>query len=166
MKLTVTIECNSVNEFQWLARRLQPDENTATQAESRPAGGNGKAPDHSSAAKADLAKQAQDAIRKSEAAANAGTPVPAKKAPRKKADEPAPAPTQAPAADPTGELQALKDLVTTAARLAMRGEGDKKILDLLPAFRDATGLDFVMNATEAHIPALLQLAQAANLVTV
>jgi len=164
MKLTVTIECNSVNEFQWLARRLQPDENTATQAESRPAGGNGKAPDHSSAAKADLAKQAQEAARKSEAAASAGSEAPASKAPRKKADKPAPA--QAPAADLTEELQALKDLVTTAARLAMRGEGDKKILDLLPAFRDATGLDFVMNATEAHVPALRQLAEAASLATV
>lgn len=89
----------------------------------------------------DLAKQAEQAAQASQAAATAGT-------------------AQAPSNVPS--LETLKQAITVAARAAMKNEGPKAILDLLPAFRDATGLDFVMNAQEEHRPALFDLAMQAG----
>ena len=57
----------------------------------------------------------------------------------------------------------LKSLVTNAVRLAQKGEGSNKILDLLPGFKDTTGLTFVMNAEDKHRLALYDLIQAAGL---
>jgi hypothetical protein len=60
-------------------------------------------------------------------------------------------------------LEALQQAVVTAVRLAQKGEGPRKILDLLPAWKDATGLDFLMQATEAHRGALFDLARDAGI---
>ena len=60
-------------------------------------------------------------------------------------------------------LDAIMQAVTAAVRLAQRGEGPRKILELMPAFKDATGLDFVMQATEAHRGALFDLARNAGI---
>jgi hypothetical protein len=60
-------------------------------------------------------------------------------------------------------LDTLKAIVTNAVRLAQKGEGSKTILDLLPGFKDTTGLTFVMNAEDKHRPALYDLVQAAGL---
>jgi hypothetical protein len=60
-------------------------------------------------------------------------------------------------------LDTLKAVVTNAVRLAQKGEGSKTILDLLPAFKDITGLTFVMNAEDKHRAALYDLVQAAGL---
>ena len=60
-------------------------------------------------------------------------------------------------------LDTLKAVVTNAVRLAQKGEGSKTILDLLPAFKDTTGLTFVMNAEDKHRAALYDLVQAAGL---
>jgi hypothetical protein len=76
--------------------------------------------------------------------------------------EPTPAPPPPPPVD-LPPLDTLKSVVTAAVRLAQKGEGSKKILDLLPAFKDTTGLAFVMNATDEHRPALYDLVQAAGL---
>jgi hypothetical protein len=59
-------------------------------------------------------------------------------------------------------LDRLKEVITLAARAAMKNEGPKTVLDLLPAFRDATGLDFVMNAEEKHRQALYDFATQAG----
>ena len=100
------------------------------------------------------------------------TPEPAKRAraaraPRVSAPAPAPAPapTAAPPAPPVDlpPLDTLKAVVTAEVRLAQKGEGSKKILDLLPAFKDATGLTFVMNAEDRHRAALYDLCVAAGL---
>ena len=176
MKFTLTIEMNDRVEFDWVTAQLRkPDLKElkerveARVAASTPATtGNGAAPsggdpDPSTIAR-DLAEASNKAAAKSDAAATAGTPQPAKAKAAPKAKAAAAGTLVAPA--PDAELQKLKDVITNAARLAMRGEGDKSILNLLPAFREATGLDFVMNATADHIPALQQLAEAANLVTV
>jgi hypothetical protein len=77
-----------------------------------------------------------------------------------------PAPAAAlPAAPPVEypPLDTLKAVVTNHVRLAQKGEGSKKILDLLPAFKDATGLTFVMNAEDKHRAALYDLCVAAGL---
>jgi hypothetical protein len=76
---------------------------------------------------------------------------------------PAPAPAPAPPARELPALETLKAVITTAVRLAQKGEGSKKILELLPAFKDATGLDFVMNAEDRHRAALYDLVSAADL---
>jgi hypothetical protein len=60
-------------------------------------------------------------------------------------------------------LDTLKAIVTNAVRLAQKGEGSKTILDLLPQFKDTTGLTFVMNAEDKHRAALYDLVQAAGL---
>lgn len=73
-----------------------------------------------------------------------------------------PAATEAPARE-LPALDTLKSVVTTAVRLAQKGEGSKKILELLPAFKDTTGLDFVMNAEDKHRAALYDLVSAADL---
>jgi hypothetical protein len=100
------------------------------------------------------------------------TPEPAKRArapraPRVSAVPPpeAPAPAAAPAPPPADlpPLDTLKSVVTAAVRLAQKGEGSKAILDLLPGFKDATGLQFVMNAEDKHRAALYDLVQAAGL---
>ena len=79
---------------------------------------------------------------------------------------PEPAPTPPAPAPPARELPALetlKSVITTAVRLAQKGEGSKKILELLPAFKDTTGLDFVMNAEDRHRGPLYDLVLAADL---
>ena len=81
--------------------------------------------------------------------------------------EPAPEPEpelepEAPARDlPTVEV--LKAIVTQAVRLAQKKEGPAKILELLPEFKKATGLGFVMEAEEKHRAALADLIDAAGL---
>jgi hypothetical protein len=64
---------------------------------------------------------------------------------------------------PMPTLDALKALVTQAVRGAQKKEGPGKILELLPAFKAKTGLDFVMNAKEEHRPALNALVVEAGL---
>jgi hypothetical protein len=79
---------------------------------------------------------------------------------------PAPAPPEPAAPPPPVDLpplDTLKAVITSAVRLAQKGEGSKKILDLLPAFKDTTGLAFVMNAEDKHRVALYDLVQAAGL---
>jgi hypothetical protein len=101
-------------------------------------------------------------------------PEPAKRAraaraPRVSAVPPPAAPAPAAAAPPPPPpvdlppLDTLKSVVTAAVRLAQKGEGSKAILDLLPGFKDATGLAFVMNAEDKHRAALYDLVQAAGL---
>jgi hypothetical protein len=71
------------------------------------------------------------------------------------------------ATDPDGAnlptLDVLKHAITTAVRLAQKGEGDPKILSHLPAFKTKTGLDFVMHATDDHRAALFELATKAGI---
>ena len=92
---------------------------------------------------------------------------PAKRARAARAPRVSPAPSQAalPAAPPVDlpPLDTLKAVVTSAVRLAQKGEGSNKILDLLPGFKDTTGLTFVMNAEDKHRGALYDLIQAAGL---
>jgi len=76
---------------------------------------------------------------------------------------PAPAVAPAPPVDDPPPLNTLVSVVTTGVRLAQKGEGSKKILDLLPGFKDATGLTFVMNAEDKHRTALYDLCVAAGL---
>lgn len=76
---------------------------------------------------------------------------------------PLPAPPPPPPPPDLPPLDALKAVVTAAVRLAQKGEGSRKIIDLLPGFKDATGLDFVMNAEDKHRGALYDLVQAAGL---
>jgi hypothetical protein len=59
----------------------------------------------------------------------------------------------------------LKQAVIAAILLARKGEGPdpKRILDHAAAFRDATGLKFIMNVTEAHRAALFDLVQNAGI---
>ena len=94
-------------------------------------------------------------------------PRPESRAPRARVSapepEPAPAPAPAPPARDLPALETLKSVVTTAVRLAQKGEGSKKILELLPAFKDTTGLDFVMNAEDKHRAPLYDLVLAADL---
>jgi hypothetical protein len=62
-------------------------------------------------------------------------------------------------------FDALKQAVIAAVLLARKGEGPdpKRILDHAAAFRDATGLNFLMEATEAHHAALFDLVQNAGI---
>ena len=62
-------------------------------------------------------------------------------------------------------FDALKQAVIAAVLLARKGEGSdpKRILDHAAAFRDATGLKFLMEATEAHHAALFDLVQNAGI---
>ena len=97
----------------------------------------------------------------------------AARAPRVSAAPPPAAPPLAPTAPPAPPpppppsnlppLNTLVSVVTTGVRLAQKGEGSKKILDLLPGFKDATGLTFVMNAEDKHRAALYDLCVAAGL---
>jgi hypothetical protein len=59
----------------------------------------------------------------------------------------------------------LKQAVIAAVLLARKGEGPdpKRILDHAAAFRDATGLKFIMNVTAAHHAALFDLVQNAGI---
>jgi hypothetical protein len=120
-----------------------------------------------------LSDEEYDAKHDQAPAAPEAAPEPAPKARKPRAARaaapepaPAPAPEPAPPAPPARELPALdtlKSVVTTAVRLAQKGEGSKKILELLPAFKDTTGLDFVMNAEDKHRAALYDLVSAADL---
>jgi hypothetical protein len=60
-------------------------------------------------------------------------------------------------------LDAIMQALIPAVRLAQKGEGPRKILDLLPAFKDSSGLDFVMQATEEHREALFDLVLNAGI---
>ena len=155
MKFHVSIECESLKDFEWLAARLRregtaaaPTEETATNSPERPNG---------------------EAAATAAAPAEKGRGRPKKEAakPAAAAAAPAQALEQAAAATATAQsipqLADLKSTITAAARKAMKKEGPTTILDLLPAFRDATGLDFVMNATEDHRMALYELAVAAGI---
>jgi hypothetical protein len=174
MKFTVTITCESIGEWDWLSQRLRPDSTAHVDlafgshgelvAPGRSNGGQRPEPQPEQQAP-DTQAQAQ-----ADPKPKRGRPAKPAPAPDPKLPEPeqAPAPEPAPtvnalvAANDAARLQFLKDAITTTARAAMNGKGDKKILDLLPAFREATGLDFVMNAREEHIPALVQLAEQAG----
>jgi hypothetical protein len=94
----------------------------------------------------------------------------------KKATRAKPSATKAPPPEPEPEiepedatpidmppLEVLKQTVTVAVRAAQKNGGPKKILELLPDFKAETGLDFVMNSTEAHRAALYGLVKAAGL---
>ena len=94
-------------------------------------------------------------------------------APAPKVPEPQPPVAQAPAtaipvaqaAAPERELpslEALKAVVTAAVRAAQKKEGPTTILDLLPAFKTRTKLDFVMNSQEQHRQALYDLVTQAG----
>ena len=93
-------------------------------------------------------------------------PTPPEPAPSVPEPQP-PVAAQAPAAPaPERELpslDALKALVTAAVRAAQKKEGPTTILDLLPAFKAKTKLDFVMNAKDEHRQALADLIEGAGL---
>ena len=156
MKFHVSIECESLKDFEWLAARLRregtaaaaPTEETATNSPERP---NGEATAAVAAAPAEKGRGRP----KKEAAKPAAAAAPAQALEQ--------AAAAAAASQSIPELADLKSTITAAARKAMKKEGPTTILDLLPAFRDATGLDFVMNATEDHRMALYELAVAAGI---
>ena len=115
-------------------------------------------------------------------------PAPAPKRSHKKAPPPPPPVSAAPAPEPEADehpaftppdpvpeyvdsieepvalppLDALKSIVTSAVREAQKNKKGK-ILDLLPDFKEATGLDFVMHAEDKHRKALYDLIQNAGL---
>jgi hypothetical protein len=60
-------------------------------------------------------------------------------------------------------LEVLKQAVTVAVRAAQKNGGPKKILELLPDFKQNTNVDFIMNCREEHRAALYNLVQAAGL---
>jgi hypothetical protein len=105
----------------------------------------------------------EDAKAKAKAEAEADAKAKAKAA---KKTAPAPAPEPEPAVSaPVGlpSLEILKGLVTQAVRTAQKGEGSRTILDLLPEFKKATGLNFVMEAKDEHRKALNDLVVSAGL---
>ena len=57
----------------------------------------------------------------------------------------------------------LKATVTQAVRQAQKKEGPAKILELLPAFKAKTGLEYIMNSEEKHREALFELVEEAGL---
>ena len=59
-------------------------------------------------------------------------------------------------------LDVLKATVTQAVRQAQKKEGPAKILELLPAFKAKTGLEYIMNSEEKHREALFDLVKAAG----
>jgi hypothetical protein len=73
---------------------------------------------------------------------------------------PTPAPKTVSAPEPEPDiptLEALKEGITTAVRLAQKNQGPRMILDLLPSFKKSTGLDYISNAKEQHRRALFDL---------
>jgi hypothetical protein len=117
---------------------------------------------------ATLTDQEYDAKHSTSAPAPAPAPTPAPAAPKtRKPRAVAPPPAPEPAPEPNGielpALETLKQVITTAVRLAQKGEGSKKILELLPGFKDKTGLDFVMNAEDKHRAPLYELVVAADI---
>jgi hypothetical protein len=90
--------------------------------------------------------------------------------PKAKKAKPAPPPTPEPEPEateaPLPSLEALKTVVTQAVRAAQQKKGPARILELLPAFKTETGLEYVMNAQDEHRPALFSLLQSAGLETV
>ena len=79
------------------------------------------------------------------------------------ATEPEPEPAAPKAAREIPTLDMLKATVTQAVRQAQKKEGPAKILELLPAFKAKTGLEYIMNSTEAHREALFELVEEAGL---
>jgi hypothetical protein len=156
MKFHVSIECESIGEFNWLAKQLGRETVAAVAPAAEP-------PDELD--EAGLRPNGETAPA---TAAKGSRGRPKKEAKAAAAVAPAQAPEQpaatAAASQNIPELADLKSTITAAARKAMKKEGPTTILDLLPAFRDATGLDFVMNATEDHRMALYELAVAAGIV--
>jgi hypothetical protein len=57
----------------------------------------------------------------------------------------------------------LKQAITRAVRAAQKKEGPIKILELLPAFKAKTGLQFVNDADDKHQAALFELVEDAAL---
>jgi hypothetical protein len=154
MKFNISIECESLREFEWLAMRLTSVAVGEVQHSDE------KHPNGEAAATA-AAPAAEKSRRPKKEAAKAAAAAAAAAAPAQAPEQPAAATA---AAQNIPELADLKSTITAAARKAMKKEGPTTILDLLPAFRDATGLDFVMNATEDHRMALYELAVAAGIV--
>jgi hypothetical protein len=156
MKFHVSIECESIGEFNWLAKQLGRETVAAVAPAAEPS---------------DELDEA--GLRPNGETAPATTAKSSRGRPKKEAAKPAAAPAQAPeqpaaAATPSNDLaipslQQLKEAITAAARKAMKKEGPTTILDLLPAFRDATGLDFIMNSQEEHRQALFELANQAGI---
>jgi hypothetical protein len=73
---------------------------------------------------------------------------------------------EAPAPRPSANLpplDVLKQTVTVAVRAAQKNGGPKKILELLPDFKQNTNVDFIMNCKEEHRAALYGLVQEAGL---
>ena len=152
MKFHVSIECESLKDFEWLAARLRREGTAAAPTEeTAPERPNGEA-----AATAAAPAEKGRGRPKKEAAKPAAAAAPAQALEQ--------AAAAAAASQNIPELADLKSTITAAARKAMKKEGPTTILDLLPSFRDATGLDFVMNATEDHRMALYELAVAAGIV--
>lgn len=98
---------------------------------------------------------------------SAPSPAPAKKTRGSRAAPPPIAPSEPPP-PPTPAIEyppldTLKSIVTDAVRKAQKGEGPKAILELLPKFKDTTGLAFVMEAEDKHRAALYDLVVTADL---
>lgn len=118
----------------------------------------------------------QEEARLAAEAAAAPAPAPpkaAKAATRKRPEQAAPPPVE-PEPEPETEpapptapeiptLEELKQAVTVAVRAAQKNGGPRKILDLLPGFKQSTGLDFVMNSKEEHRGALFDLVNKAGI---
>ena len=79
------------------------------------------------------------------------------------APEPAPEPLPEPTTREIPPLDVLKSAVTKAVRAAQKNEGNKKVLDLLPGFKQKTGLDFIMSAENKHRVDLFDLIEAAGI---
>jgi hypothetical protein len=84
-------------------------------------------------------------------------PAPAPSAP------PDPAPPAPALADDIPTLDALKHAITVTVRNAQQGKGPKDILNLLPAFKKRTGLEFIATADETHRGALHELTIEAGI---
>ncbi len=150
MKINVTFECQNLSEFHWISDTLRLKPSAVTEAPELPDDDEaGLRPNGGAAAPA--------------AAKGRGRPKKEAKAAPASEETKAPAPAAQAQSNTIPELQQLKDTITVAARKAMKKEGPTTILDLLPSFREATGLDFVMNATEDHRMALYELAVAAGI---
>jgi hypothetical protein len=153
MKFVINIECDSISEFEWLAARLRREGTATISTQEAP-----EFPDDQQRPNGEAHAAPADVL------PARGRGRPKKEAPAKPAE--APAPALAPAATGTiPELKTLIDAITVSAREAMKNKepgAHRRILDLLPAFREATGLDFVMNAKEEHRQALWELAQQAQ----
>jgi hypothetical protein len=165
LQLVLTYALQNKKPPSWLGQPLDPeavqaeaeareqiDAEDAAEDEASHAKGNGADPEPEPTPAPEPAKRAR-----AQRARVSAVPPPAAPAPAAAPPAPPPPPVDLP------PLDTLKSVVTAAVRLAQKGEGSKVILDLLPGFKDATGLQFVMNADEKHRPALYDLVQAAGL---